>query len=137
VALHSDESLLPADKKAWAAWNYMAGVNEQGQDAISVSYLINELQPLPIKGSVVVSLHPHQKIDPNKIILERAYYHPLFNSDAIMAQEQIESIQGADRGIFYCGAWQRYGFHEDGILSAKKAINHILKLEGLQEIEVR
>jgi len=126
AVLHFDESVLPREKIAWAAWNYLSTESTSGNDKVSVSYLINKLQPLPVEKAVIVTLNPASKIEKNKVVKEINYQHPLFSIDAIMAQREIVNIQGR-QGVYFSGAWLRYGFHEDGILSSKSVINKLLK----------
>ena len=126
AVLHFDESVLPREKIAWAAWNYLSAELTSGNDKVSVSYLINKLQPLPVEKAVIVTLNPASKIEKNKVVKEINYQHPLFSIDAIMAQREIVNIQGR-QGVYFSGAWLRYGFHEDGILSSKSVINKLLK----------
>ena len=124
AVLHTDAALLPRNPKVWSAWNYMAGDRQQGEQSVSVSYLLNQLQPLPVSSPVVVSLNPHIEPDPAKVIGDYHYAHPLFDQGAIAAQEQLEAIQGTDR-LWFCGAWSGYGFHEDGLVSALKVANRL------------
>ena len=126
AVLHFDESVLPREKIAWAAWNYLSAELTSGNDKVSVSYLINKLQPLPVEKAVIVTLNPASKIEKNKVVKEINYQHPLFSIDAIRAQREIVNIQGR-QGVYFSGAWLRYGFHEDGILSSKSVINKLLK----------
>ncbi|MEC9075208.1 MAG: NAD(P)-binding protein [Pseudomonadota bacterium] len=132
AVLHFDESVLPMKKIAWAAWNYLSTETTTGNDTVSVSYLINKLQPLPVNKAVIVTLNPVSKIDKNKVVKEINYEHPLFSKEAIMAQQKMDSIQGRD-GVYFSGAWLRYGFHEDGILSSKSVINKLLEDDGKNE----
>jgi len=126
AVLHFDESVLPREKIAWAAWNYLSTESTSGNDKVSVSYLINKLQPLPVEKAVIVTLNPASKIEKNKVVKEINYQHPLFSIDAILAQREMVNIQGR-QGVYFSGAWLRYGFHEDGILSSKSVINKLLK----------
>ena len=130
AVLHLDESVLPDKKIAWSAWNYTSAKSDDGKDKISVSYLINKLQPLPYKQSVIVTLNPTNQINNDKIIKTISYQHPLFSTEAIKAQDKMNNVQGSN-GIFFSGAWLRYGFHEDGILSTKKAIKILLSNDSL------
>ena len=132
AVLHFDESVLPRKKIAWAAWNYLSTASTSGKDTVSVSYLINKLQLLPVEKAVIVTLNPASKIDKNKVVKEISYQHPLFTKDAIMAQRELGNIQGR-QGVYFSGAWLRYGFHEDGILSSKSVINKLLKDDGKNE----
>lgn len=130
AVLHSDESFLPQNKKAWASWNYTTLHSNSVQDdnPVSVHYYINMLQPLDTQKPIIVTLNPHKNVNSQKKYKEIIYRHPLFNKETTIAQRQIIDIQGIN-GLYYTGAWQRYGFHEDGILSAIKVIE-LLKAKG-------
>ena len=78
---------------------------------------MNNLQSLEVKEQVLVTLNPGRKPDETKILDTHMFSHPIFDKGAIDAQQRIDLIQGA-RGLWFCGAYQRYGFHEDGLLSA-------------------
>ena len=136
AVLHCDESVLPSKKIAWAAWNYLSTKSTSGNDNVSVSYLINKLQPIPINKSVIVTLNPVTEIKTNKVFKEINYQHPLFSKEAILAQQKMDNIQGIN-GIYYAGAWMRYGFHEDGILSSKSVINKLLEDDGQEKRMLR
>ncbi|MBK9445323.1 MAG: FAD-dependent oxidoreductase [Betaproteobacteria bacterium] len=120
AVLHTDSALLPRNRSLWSAWNYSAGTdagaNVSSQSPVSVSYLINRLQPLPFETPVVVSLNPQREPNPEKVLAEFTYAHPLFDGPAIAAQARLHEIQGVDR-LWFCGAWGGYGFHEDGLRS--------------------
>ena len=120
--LHTDRNLLPRDEKLWSAWNYLSGDGQPGQQPVSVSYLINRLQPLPFKTPVVVTLNPVREPDPATVIAEFDYAHPVFDGPAIAAQQRLAGVQG-EGGIWLCGAWGGYGFHEDGLKSALRVAN--------------
>lgn len=117
AVLHTDPALLPRSRATWSAWNYLCGTAESGQHAVSVSYLINRLQPLPFSQPVVVSLNPLIEPDRRKLIAEFDYAHPVFDHAAIDAQARLRRLQG-HRNTWFCGAWLGYGFHEDGLRSA-------------------
>ena len=85
---------------------------------------MNNLQNIDHKFPLFVTLNPNQEIDSNKIFARFVYEHPVFDSTAVTAQERIPEIQGTDR-LYFCGAYQKYGFHEDGISSALSAINKL------------
>jgi uncharacterized protein len=117
AVLHTDASVLPRRKLAWAAWNYERAADAQAeQSAVCLHYLINRLQPLPWTTPVVVSLNPSRAIAPYKVIGAYDYSHPVFDGAAIEAQRRLPAIQGRDH-TWFCGAWTRYGFHEDGLMS--------------------
>lgn len=124
AVLHTDRRLLPRDDRVWSAWNYMAGAQSGGAQPVSVSYLINQLQPLPTQTPVIVSLNPHIEPDPATVIGDWDYDHPLFDQAAIGAQAQLGVIQGVER-LWFCGAWGGYGFHEDGLASALAVANRL------------
>ncbi|QID17075.1 FAD-dependent oxidoreductase [Nitrogeniibacter mangrovi] len=115
--LHTDPALLPRRRGLWSAWNYMAGVGAPGNQPVSVSYLINQLQPLPFARPVVVSLNPAQPPADEHVFERIEYAHPVFDRAAIAAQGRLADIQGRQRSWF-AGAWTGYGFHEDGLRSA-------------------
>ena len=126
AVLHTDESVLPSRRKAWAAWNYERAL-EQGQESASVClhYLLNKLQPLPYEQAVVVSLNPTKPIDPAKIIQSIDYAHPVFDLAAIDAQQHLHEIQGQEH-TWFAGAWTGYGFHEDGLKSGLSVARQLL-----------
>jgi len=120
--LHTDAALLPRDPKIWSAWNYSAGADGPQGRAVGVHYLINKLQPLPFEAPVIVSLNPHRAPAPQSVIAEFDYAHPVFDARSGAAQAALAGLQGASR-TWFCGAWTRYGFHEDGLRSALAVAN--------------
>lgn len=119
AVLHTDASVLPSQRAAWAAWNYERGSGGSEQtDSVCLHYLINRLQPLPWQRSVLVSLNPICPIDPNQILQTIHYDHPVFDGPAMAAQSQVKKLQGVQR-TWFCGAWCGYGFHEDGVQSGQ------------------
>ncbi len=115
--LHTDSSLLPARQKLWSAWNYSAGRDGPDGRPVAVHYLLNKLQPLPFTQPLLVSLNPHREPHPDSVLGEYDYAHPVFGANAAQAQAQLPSLQGQHH-TWFCGAWTRYGFHEDGLRSA-------------------
>lgn len=128
AVLHTDHTLLPRNEKLWSAWNYLAADNTANTNAenqpVSVSYLINRLQPLPFKTPVVVTLNPAREPEPKTVIATFDYAHPSFDSAAIAAQQQLANVQGQN-GIWLAGAWTGHGFHEDGLRSALTVVNRM------------
>ena len=124
AVLHTDVSLLPRSRDAWAAWNYVAGSTGPEGRAVSVSYLINRLQPLPFAKPVLVTLNPTHEPEADSVIQRFEYAHPIFDRAAIDAQRELPSIQGRNNSWF-CGAWTGYGFHEDGLRSALNVVNSL------------
>lgn len=126
--LHTDAGVLPQRRRAWAAWNYArAAQGEHEHAGVCLHYLINRLQPLPWSQPVVVSLNPDpaHAPDPARVLGEFAYSHPVFDQAAIEAQAALPAVQGGAH-VWFAGAWTRYGFHEDGLMSALAVV------EGLQ-----
>jgi predicted NAD/FAD-binding protein len=120
AVLHTDEAVLPRRKLAWAAWNYARAADTgREQAAVCLHYLINQLQPLPWTQPVVVSLNPDPAHMPaaDKVLGRFDYSHPVFDRAAVAAQQRLPAVQGTG-GVWFSGAWTRYGFHEDGLMSA-------------------
>ena len=113
--LHWDCSVLPKQKNAWASWNYFRP--NKLKDETTVTYYMNMLQSLNISRNVCVSLNIEEHIDPKKIYKKIKYQHPVFTSEAILAQKRHKEIDGVDK-IHFCGAYWGSGFHEDGLNSA-------------------
>jgi uncharacterized protein len=120
AVLHTDRALLPRRQRVWSAWNYLgARTLQKGEqmEPVCVSYLINQLQPLPFTSPVIVTLNPVDEPAPGTELGRYQYEHPLLDLAAIDAQQQLPSIQGKRR-TWFAGAWTGYGFHEDGLKSA-------------------
>jgi predicted NAD/FAD-binding protein len=120
--LHKDQSVMPKAKKAWASWVYSCKNNKS--DELSVSYWMNNLQGIDEKYPLFVTLNPNQEISKKDIFASYEYEHPIFDSQAILAQNKISQMQGQDQ-IYFCGAYQAFGFHEDGLNSALKVLNQL------------
>lgn len=115
AVLHTDTALLPRRRAVWSAWNYLAGPTPDAP--MSVSYLLNHLQPLPFKQPVIVTLNPQREPAASSVLGRFDYEHPVLDADTVVAQSQLAGIQGRAR-TWFCGAWTGYGFHEDGLASA-------------------
>ncbi|KAB0472107.1 FAD-dependent oxidoreductase [Ralstonia insidiosa] len=116
--LHRDTRLLPRRRRVWSAWNYIdASQAGAAGGAPCVSYLLNQLQPLPVSTPVVVTLNPPAPPAPELEYQRFAYEHPVFDQPAIDAQARLPALQG-QRRTWFAGAWTGYGFHEDGLKSA-------------------
>ncbi len=114
--LHQDQTHMPQRKKCWAAWNVKAQMSDnQLNDKVSLTYYLNRLQNIISEKPVLLTLNPTE--NPVDTITSAEFDHPHFNQNAIDAQKQIDLIQGLDN-VYFAGAWTRYGFHEDGLLSA-------------------
>lgn len=115
VILHTDTSILPKRKAAWASWNYL--LNDSTDKAAVVTYQMNILQGIQSNTQFCVTLNHKQGIDKSKILREFTYHHPVFNEASIAAQQQKHSIDG-ENNTYFCGAYWYNGFHEDGVRSA-------------------
>jgi uncharacterized protein len=115
VVLHTDASLLPLNRKAWAAWNAL--VPATPEEACTVSYCMNILQGLKTREPLIVTLNRTAAIDPKKIIRRMHYRHPVHTQQSVTAQSRRAAIQGV-RGTWFTGAYWGWGFHEDGLRSA-------------------
>lgn len=135
AVLHTDASVLPRKKAAWAAWNYESAHQDQlrqsDQTQVCLHYLLNKLQPLPFSQPVVVSLNPINTIAPELVLGTFAYAHPVFDAAAIAAQEKLPLLQGQEH-TYFCGAWTGYGFHEDGFKSGLHVAQSLLDNMPLQ-----
>jgi len=126
AVLHTDTSVMPKKKLAWAAWNYERAIDLGLESSrVCLHYWINRLQPLPFSQDVIVSLNPLSNIDPNKVLGEYDYAHPVFDLAAIKAQSQLKDLQG-QQNTWYAGAWMGYGFHEDGFKAGRDAATGVL-----------
>ncbi|TKA77254.1 hypothetical protein B0A55_06142 [Friedmanniomyces simplex] len=128
--LHSDLSCMPTRRKCWTAWNYLVTSTPSklcNPAGVSLTYCMNILQHLPEStfGPVLVTMNPERAPDPRLTQGKFVYRHPLYTAESVRAQKRLESIQNT-RGVSYCGAWTKYGFHEDGFSSGLKvAIEHL------------
>ncbi len=116
--LHTDISLMPYSKSSWSSWNFL---NRSINTKFTLTYWMNLLQKLPTKKNYFLTVNPYK--EPNHIINQTIFEHPIYSLDVIAAQKEIMKIQGLNN-TYYCGAYLGYGFHEDGIQSAA----HISKL---------
>ncbi|HRE13891.1 MAG TPA: FAD-dependent oxidoreductase [Usitatibacteraceae bacterium] len=117
AVLHTDEGQLPRRRSAWASWNFHAPRPELSDDPVSLTYLLNRLQPLPFASPVMVTMNPIDPPREDKVLATFDYHHPVFLEGSDEAKRRVASLQGRGR-TFFAGAWTRYGFHEDGLLSA-------------------
>lgn len=113
AVLHSDETLMPRRRRAWASWNHL-GDRSRPEAACAVTYWMNRLQGLPDQRPFFVTLNPPETLRPDSVLHEEIYEHPLFDAAALAAQERLWALQGARRSWF-CGAYFGSGFHEDGL----------------------
>ena len=117
--IHTDESLMPKNKKAWSSWN--SSVNKDNTSETSITYWLNLLQNLKTNNNIFLSLNPFLKIDPKKIISKVKFTHPYYDKEALENQNRLKNIQNK-KNLLFCGSYFGYGFHEDGIKSSLEMI---------------
>ncbi|MDP1581785.1 MAG: FAD-dependent oxidoreductase [Candidatus Didemnitutus sp.] len=129
ATLHTDASIMPRTKLAWSAWNYSIARDANGAVQPMTNYWMNRLQGVSERENYFVSINGADRVDPAKLLRTIAYEHPLFTLGAVRAQTEIPALNGAAAGgteTYFCGAWTRYGFHEDGFLSAVNLARQLL-----------
>ncbi len=120
--IHSDESVMPKNKKAWSAWN--SRIDSFSKENNSVTYWLNLLQNLEIKENIFLTLNPFFEIPKNKIFKEVEFDHPYYNQEALDNQKLLNSIQN-QKDVLFTGSYFGYGFHEDGIKSSIDMIKYL------------
>jgi predicted NAD/FAD-binding protein len=121
VVLHTDARLLPRERRAWASWNYYVPLEERS--APIVTYHMNRLQNIDAPVELCVTLNDDGRIAPDRVLSRYVYDHPVLDAAAVAAQRRHDEIDGP-LGTYYCGAYWRNGFHEDGVVSALRAVAH-------------
>jgi predicted NAD/FAD-binding protein len=120
IVLHDDARHMPKRKQIWSAWN----TRQRGKDKASVTYWMNRLQSLPANIPLFATLNPLDPIPDAHVFDEVDFEHPVFDRAAINAQERLAGLQG-ERDTYFCGAYTRYGFHEDGWASGLSVASRI------------
>ena len=120
--IHTDETVMPKNKKAWSSWN--SSVNKDNNSQTSITYWLNLLQNLNTKKNIFLSLNPFYKIEKNKIIKEINFTHPYYDKAALDNQKRLKYIQNKNNTL-YCGSYFGYGFHEDGIKSSIEMLKNL------------
>lgn len=129
ATLHTDSSVMPRTKLAWSAWNYSIARDAAGRIEPMTIYWMNRLQGVSDRENFFVSINRPDRVDPRRILRTIAYEHPLFTLGAVRAQADIPGLNARAAGAtetYFCGAWTRYGFHEDGFLSAVNLSGQLL-----------
>jgi predicted NAD/FAD-binding protein len=118
TVLHTDTTVMPHRKLAWASWNYRMEPSAEGERP-STHYYMNRLQGVSDRVDYFVSLNYADRIDPAKVLWKTVYTHPIFDRGALLAQHHLPSINAetTDQRVFFCGSYFRYGFHEDALAS--------------------
>ena len=115
VVLHTDRSLLPRRRRAWASWNYH--LQDEPVGRTTVTYHMNRLQTLHADREFCVTLNRSDDVDPDTVIRRLSYHHPVYTAAALAPRRRWDEVSGRRR-THYCGAYWGYGFHEDGVVSA-------------------
>ncbi len=121
ATVHTDASVMPRTRLAWSSWNYEIARDAAGRVSTATHYWMNSLQGVSDRENYFVSINRPEAIAPDRVLRRINYEHPLFSLGAVRAQAEIPALNAAAQGgteTYYAGAWQRYGFHEDGLLSA-------------------
>lgn len=122
VTIHTDHSLLPKDRNLWASWNIT--INErQSRAHARITYYLNAVQNLSCKSDYFVSLNDTE-VDPSLIIHKHLHRHPVYNFASIATQKDLHLLQGVS-GIYFCGSYFGFGFHEDAIRSSENVANQL------------
>lgn len=129
VKLHSDSSVMPQSKRAWASWNVLNGKSPSGVMQSSTHYWMNSLQNLDTNDNLFVSVDYQGSINSEKTYWQTRYEHPRFDTAAIQAQKRLPELNQSGR-IQFCGSYFRNGFHEDALWSALNVVDNLSKLKG-------
>jgi hypothetical protein len=120
--LHRDDSVMPRARAAWASWNCaIAGERTR----VGVTYWMNRLQGLAGPTNYFVTLNPPASIDPASVVHRCEFSHPIFDAGAVAAQARVAALQGSG-GVYVCGAWTGWGFHEDAVRSGLAVAARVL-----------
>ncbi len=117
AVLHADTKVMPKSRRAWASWVYVEPEGQPKPERIALSYWMNSLQPIPKDDPLFVTLNPQARIDERLIHDVTTFRHPVFDHAALQAQGVIRAMNGT-QNTWFCGAWMKNGFHEDGFASA-------------------
>jgi len=134
AVLHTDQSLMPRRRLAWAAWNYHIPATRQ--ERVALTYNMNILQGIKAPETFCVTLNHTHAIDPGRMIETIQYRHPVFTPEAVAAQKQQAAVNG-ERRTYFCGAYWRNGFHEDGVVSALAALEHFQQRTEHEQRDLR
>ncbi len=116
AVLHTDSGLMPRRRRLWSSWNYSGTSAGEGERAIAVTYWMNRLQGIATRDQVFVTLNPVREPRAETVVARIAYDHPQYDPAAIAAQGRLGAMQGRG-GIWLCGSYTGFGFHEDGLRS--------------------
>jgi predicted NAD/FAD-binding protein len=128
--LHSDASLMPRSRKVWSSWSYVEPKSGPGE-RIDLTYWMNSLQPIPQDDPLFVTLNTTRPIRDELIHDVNTFHHPVFDVAAFAAQDRIRTMNGT-RNTWFCGAWMRNGFHEDGFASAVDVVQAMAERQAFR-----
>jgi predicted NAD/FAD-binding protein len=134
AVLHTDARLLPRCRRAWASWNYRVVAGDD--DAPLVTYHMNTLQRIAAPAELCVTLNDRGRVAAERVLGRFRYDHPVFDAAATAAQRRQAELNG-ERHTYFCGAYWRNGFHEDGVASALAALEHFERREGHAQLHLR
>ena len=120
--IHTDQSVMPENKKAWCSWNSSMKKNEIEKN--SITYWLNLLQNLECEENIFLTLNPYFEIEESKILKKVKFTHPYFDQSALDYQSKLKNLQNK-RNILFCGSYFGYGFHEDGIKSSIEMLKNL------------
>jgi predicted NAD/FAD-binding protein len=123
VVLHTDTAMLPKRRRVWSSWNALLGRTDDAEP-VQVTYNMNILQGFQAPETFCVTLNAGDRIRPETVIRREVFYHPLFTTEGLLARERLLAGNGDNR-TWFCGAWCRNGFHEDGVVSALDVVEGI------------
>ena len=129
--LHADPAQMPKSRRVWASWNYAEPAGPR-PERIDLTYWMNSLQPIPKDDPLFVTLNPTRQIDERLIHQVRTFHHPVYDQPALKAQEKLRQLNG-QASTWFCGAWMKNGFHEDGFASAADVATAIKARHALRE----
>jgi len=116
TVLHCDDTVMPQNRRIWASWNFTRE-KTGGKDNLCLTYHMNRLQGFKTVSEYFVTLNTNKKLDPEKIIEEMIYHHPIYTLESMATQKDLPKLNGV-RNTFFCGSYFNYGFHEDAVTSA-------------------
>jgi predicted NAD/FAD-binding protein len=132
VVLHADARMMPRRRNVWSSWVYTED-SERRSDEIDITYWMNSLQPIPQDDPMFVTLNTKRQIRDELIYDQTTLRHPVYDAGALAAQARIPEING-NRNTWFCGAWVKNGFHEDGLSSAVDVVEALSRRAGLQVV---
>ena len=130
AVLHADPALMPRSRKVWSSWSYVEPASGPG-DRIDLTYWMNSLQPIPQDDPLFVTLNSTRPIREELIHDVTTFHHPVFDVAAFAAQDRLRAMNGS-RNTWFCGAWMRNGFHEDGFASAVEVVDAMAERQSLR-----